>query len=217
MRGFAYYRRFLADRKFVTSALFGAVLLLVALTLNFYAAVYAKEEASNSVTDLILSNTRVFDFHFVFIWGSVIFWIIVVGLCLTRPQRIPFLLKSIALFILTRALFVSLTHIGPFPTQASIDYTRFIGKFTTGGDLFFSGHTGLPFLLALIFWREDALRFFFLASSVVFGIVVLLSHLHYTIDVLAAFFITYSIFHICEFFFPEDRRLFFDGIEMRRE
>jgi hypothetical protein len=41
-----------------------------------------------------------------------------------------------------------------------------------------------------------------------FGIVVLLGHLHYSIDVLSAFFITYSIYHICELFFKTDKKIF---------
>jgi hypothetical protein len=57
-----------------------------------------------------------------------------------------------------------------------------------GGDLFFSGHTGLPFLAALAFWHIPTLRIFYLASTWYFGTVVLLGHYHYSIDVLAALF-----------------------------
>jgi hypothetical protein len=32
--------------------------------------------------------------------------------------------------------------------------------------------------------------------------------LHYSIDVLSAFFITYTIFNICKYFFKEDWQLF---------
>ena len=82
-------------------------------------------------------------------------------------------------------------------------------KFAFGGDLFFSGHTGLPFLMALIFWDNKYLRWIFILTSVMFATVVLLAHLHYSIDVLSAFFITYTIFHIALFLFKKDRRLFF--------
>ncbi|MBI3904685.1 MAG: hypothetical protein HY309_03785 [Pseudomonas fluorescens] len=40
--------------------------------------------------------------------------------------------------------------------------------------------------------------------SVLFGISVLLGHLHYSIDVFGAFFITYSIFCLAKKFFPKD-------------
>ena len=82
-----------------------------------------------------------------------------------------------------------------------------------GNDLFFSGHTGLPFLLALIFWENKKLRFLFLGFSVLFAVVVLLGHLHYSIDVFAAYFITYTIFHICKFLFKKDWQLFLQNKE----
>lgn len=198
-------------REFLISTLWSFLFLLAALAVNFYATLYAKEEASNPVTDIILSNTQVYNFDFIFIWGAVALWAFVVALCCFTPRRIPFVTKSVALFILIRSLFISLTHIGPFPDQIFVDYTSFVGNFTAGSDLFFSGHTGLPFLLALIFWKEVALRYCFLISSILFGIIVLLSHVHYSIDVASAFFITYSIFHLAEYFFPKDRWFFENG------
>jgi len=46
-----------------------------------------------------------------------------------------------------------------------------------------------------------------LAASLIFGAAVLFGHLHYSIDVFAAFFITYAIFHIAQKFFPKDYKL----------
>jgi membrane-associated phospholipid phosphatase len=121
-------------------------------------------------------------------------------------------MKSIAVFTLIRSVFVSITHISPFPTHAiitSVFFNKevFYGIFT-GNDLFFSGHTGIPFLLALMFWENKTLRIIFLGFSLMFAMVVLLGHLHYSIDVLSAFFITYTIFDICKFFFKKDWKLF---------
>ncbi|MDP2670532.1 MAG: hypothetical protein Q8O99_06590 [bacterium] len=41
-----------------------------------------------------------------------------------------------------------------------------------------------------------------------FGVIVLLGHLHYSIDVLAAFFITYAINDINKLIFVHDKRVF---------
>lgn len=183
-------------------------LLLVSLVINYYAGTYATSRASNWVTDVILNNIPVFDVDWFFVYGAVAFWIFIIGLCVVKPHRIPFTVKSISLFILVRSVFVSLTHIGPFPTQITLDVSNLLSKFTFGGDLFFSGHTGLPFLMALVFWDNRPLRIFFILCSVAFGIVVLLGHLHYSIDVLGAFFITYSIYRLCELFFKKDKALF---------
>ncbi len=198
------------DRNFVTSLLVGLLFLFISLVINFIAGTYATEKASLPVTDIILSNIRVFDVDAIFIYGPVIFWTFAGLVLLYNPKKIPFTLKSIALFVVVRSIFISLTHIGPFPTQAIISSSDFFSKFTFGGDLFFSGHTGLPFLMALIFWREKELRYIFITSSLIFGAVVLMGHLHYSIDVLAAFFITYTIFHMAEFFFKKERSMFLD-------
>jgi len=81
-------------------------------------------------------------------------------------------------------------------------------RLNVGSDMFFSGHTGMPFLLALMFWEDKLARYISLTASCIFGAAVLFGHLHYSIDVFAAFFITYTIFQIAQKFFPEDYRLF---------
>jgi hypothetical protein len=198
-----YFSNF-KDQSFRRSLSISIILLVISLFINFYAGVYATERASNSVTDIILSNIPVLDVDGVFIYGSWLLAIFITYLCIRRPNQTPFILKSISLFILIRDVFITLTHIGPFPTQITIDPKSFINYFVFGGDLFFSGHTGLPFLLALIFWENKRLRLIFLGSSIAFAVIVLLGHLHYTIDVLSAFFISFGIYHLSRKWFRND-------------
>ena len=209
----AGYKRYFTDRRFLASSFVAFLMLFASLVINFYAGIYATEKASGAVTDIILSNTRVFDVDGIFIYGPVALSVLLAFMLLHKPHRIPFMLKSIGLFITIRAIFISLTHIGPFPTHIMIPPSNFITDFTPGGDLFFSGHVGLPFLLALIFWDEPFLRILFIACSLVFGAIVLMAHLHYSIDVLSAFFITYSIYRLAQIFFKKDGRLFAAGLE----
>jgi membrane-associated phospholipid phosphatase len=208
------YRTYFADKKFIITFLSGLVLLMASLVVQFYISIYVERSASVPVTDIILSNTRFYDVGGIFVWGAILLTIIGAFVVLRKPNYAPFAMKSIAIFTFIRSVFISLTHISPFPTRALIDspfFNRevFNGIFT-GNDLFFSGHTGIPFLLALIFWENKILRIVFLSFSVMFAIVVLLGHLHYSIDVLSAFFITYSIFHICKFLFKKDWQLFLE-------
>ena len=197
---------YLTSKRYVISIIDGFIFLLLSLIANFYAGQFATFKAGNSVKDIILSNIPVYDVHEIFIYGPVIMWVVLLFYCINKPHKIPFILKSIALFILVRSTFVSLTHIGPFPDRLIIDSggADWIRLFTFGGDLFFSAHTGLPFLLALIFWNEKVLRVLFIATSVFFGIIVLMGHLHYSIDVLSAFFITYAIYNIAKWLFKND-------------
>lgn len=174
----------------------------------FSAIGYATTRASNSVTDLILSNTPVFDVGWLFVSGTFLF-IALAGLITFRfPHRIPFTLFALALFFSIRGVFISLTHLAPFPVEATLDVATIFSRIFLGSDQFFSGHTGAPFLFALIYWSHPQLRSIFLAWSVFFAIIILLGHLHYSIDVLAAFFITYSIFVMATRLFPKTYKLF---------
>jgi hypothetical protein len=198
------YKTLFRDRKFLSSVVAGIIFLTISLFINYYAGTYATEVASNPVTDVILSNTRVYDLDGAFIYGTLLFFSVLLLTCLSKPKNIPFVFKSTALFYVIRSIFISLTHIGPFPSQLVI-HSDILSKITFGGDLFFSGHTGLPFLIALIFWRDKLIRYVFLFFSFSAAIIVLLAHMHYTIDVLSAWFITYTIFHIAEFIFQKDK------------
>jgi len=202
------YTSHFSDKKFVGTFVFSFILLIASLIVNFYASLYAARVASAPVTDIILSNIRVYDVDTVFIYGPWIMWIFVLIVTFSRPYRIPFIVKNIALFVLIRSFFITLTHIGPFPTSILMSSTKLITNFTSGGDLFFSAHTGLPFLMTLVFWNDKFMRYIMLITSISFGIVVLMGHLHYTIDVVAAFFITYSIYSIACVFFKKEKILF---------
>jgi hypothetical protein len=61
--------------------------------------------------------------------------------------------------------------------------------------------------MALLYWDNKVLRTSFVALSIIFAAVVLMGHLHYSIDVLAAFFITYAIYGIAEKAFDEDMKM----------
>lgn len=178
-------------------------LFAVSVAATHYASRYAEIKASNHVEDLILSNTPVINFEFVFVELAIALMLFVVALCIKYSRGSPFIIKTISLFILIRAGFVSLTHIGPFPTRLDIE-SNLLDFITSGNDLFFSGHTGLPFLIALIFWNHKYLRALFVGAAGLFGTIVLLAHLHYSIDVFAAFFITYAIYHISLKLFKAD-------------
>ena len=206
------YKICFSDKAFILSFLSGLVLLILSLVAQFYSSVYATNVSSAYVTDIILSNTKAYDLDGTFIYGTVLLFLVALIVGLSKSNYLPFLMKSVAIFTLIRSVFVSLTHIGPFISRIEINSFIFADHFWetifTGNDLFFSGHTGIPFLFALIFWHNKKLRFVFLGFSIMFAIVVLLGHIHYSIDVLSAFFITYGIFQICKYLFKKDWELF---------
>jgi hypothetical protein len=206
------YKNHFSDKSFLVSFFSGLILLGISLIMQFFISGYVNSLPNAPVADLILSNIRVYDVDLIFVYGSVLLLFTGLFIGLSRPNYLPFVMKSVALFTLIRSVFVSLTHISAFPTHLIITSTFFnkevFNGIFTGNDLFFSGHTGLPFLLALMFWDNKKLRFLFLGFSILFAIVVLLGHIHYSIDVLSAYFITFSIFQICKFLFKKDWELF---------
>jgi len=206
------YKFYFSNKKFVWSFILGNIFLGTSLFVQYTASNYSTRVSSNHVTDIILSNIRVYDVDALFVWGAVLLLVAGIYLAVKNINYAPFMMKSIALFTIIRSIFVSLTHISPFPTQATISSTFFqhswFNGIFNGNDLFFSGHTGVPFLLALIFWDNKKLRYMFLGFSLVLGTVVLLGHFHYSIDVFAAYFITFSIFSICKFLFKKDLETF---------
>ena len=205
------YRFHLSRSEYRTSALVSIVAFFASVVVSFYAIAYATERASSSVTDIILSNIPAFDVDALFAVGTILLIAFIVALVLAHPKRLPYVLNSLTVFFLIRSVFITLTHIGPFPLTAepSTDWGTLLNHFLFSSDLFFSAHTGVPFLMALIFWKEKSLRYIFLGWSVYMAVVVLLGHYHYSIDVASAYFITYTIFCIVEWLFPKDRALFY--------
>jgi hypothetical protein len=202
-------------KSYVRMVVGGVIFFVFALTLNYFAGSYATNNQSNTVNDLFLDILPLLDVSLIFVYGSLLYWAIIVCILVQRIKEIPFFLKAFAMFSMMRSAFIVLTHLGPYPHPPITDPFSLLKSFTFGGDLFFSGHTGAPFLMALLYWRVPALRRFSLITSIVFGITVLLGHLHYSIDVFAAFFITYGVYHMAIYFFPEEYALFSESISER--
>lgn len=192
-------------------SLYVAFLILgLSLIFQYYAGAYSNHVATQYVGDLLLDHLPVVNLNFIIVEGAL--WAIFLSalLVLAKPRYIIFTLKSLAVFLAIRAVFVAVTHLGIYPGGVVPGPGFFDQLYVALGlqtGYFFSGHTGLPILLALIFWNEKLWRFIYLALSAIFGISVLLAHVHYSIDVLAAPFMTYSIYKLSEFLFKDDRAL----------
>lgn len=212
----AEHRSCWTDPAFRASVLRGVLFLISSLVINYVAGTYTSLHAGHAVRDIVLDRVPTLPVDFIFIDGAFIFWAFVVAILLSAPRTIPFVLNTLSLFIVIRSFFVVLTHIGPPADEAVLDPNRIMDSFTFAGDLFFSGHTGFPFLLCLTFWENRTLRLVFLVSSAIFALAVLLGHLHYSIDVFAAFFITDSIFRIAQRTFPEDYAMLSSRIRLWR-
>ena len=88
--------------------------------------------------------------------------------------------------------------INPIPTLTSSVANIYLTK-----DLFFSGHTSSTFLLWLYVRSYRRIGAMALAAHLFIVATVFLSHLHYTIDVIGAWAITFSVFTLSEAWFKK--------------
>jgi hypothetical protein len=183
--------------------LFGISFLLLVLSamIHYYAGKYVQTAGVSIVKDIFLDNIPPVDLTFIFVWV----WLAIVVLLFMyplflKPRAISDTISHFSLLIITRSFFIMLTHLKNPLDAIPISFPGLLNKMAFENDLFFSGHTAVPFLGFLLF-KGSPIRYVFLALSILMGITVLLMHHHYTIDVLAAYFITYGIFKIGKFVF----------------
>jgi hypothetical protein len=86
----------------------------------------------------------------------------------------------------------------------------FVEYFGTGKlltkDLFFSGHTATLFLLLLIVDKKG-IKMVFLLASIAVGAALLIQHVHYTVDVIAAPFFSYGAYRLIKLFGNNELKL----------
>lgn len=175
--------------------------------INYRAVLYVHEIPVVSVDDLILNNIPTLDLSFMYTFGIyfVAIFMFVYPLFF-KPELVPFTIKTVAAFVAIRAGFISLTHLGApanfFQLPQFEDQPGVFRIFYTN-DLFFSGHTGFPFLGALLFWENRFIRWLLVSMSIAQAFTVLFMHVHYSIDVFSAYFITYSIYIVSDKIFNE--------------
>ncbi len=177
----------------------GLTALALALVLNYHLGRYSHflGAQAHPAPDLLFRLLPLVDMRFFFVWGFAAFMALAVGAALLRePKRIGSIAFSFALLIAVRSVCINLTSLRlPYEALPISGYSLFdiVGsKLTFEHDLFFSSHTAMPFLAFLIY-RGRTLKLAFLGFSLLMGATVLLSRLHYSIDVFAAFPITYAL------------------------
>ena len=151
------------------------------------------------------------------IWLAV-YLPLTVALAFTEPRRWVRYMVTGGLVSLARGVTIALTGLGvPDPAHAGpgigardfgtalAELLSPLGVFDRGAiaayltkDLFFSGHVATTFLLWLYLRRRSPLAPIALAANLAVTASVLLSHIHYSIDVVGAWAITFAIFVLRE-------------------
>jgi membrane-associated phospholipid phosphatase len=122
-------------------------------------------------------------------FGLIYFSVIVALISIIdKPRYMFFALQTYGLMLLFRLTVMYFTPLNA-PEKLIPLHDPFVQMFGSGviltKDLFFSGHTATMFILFLIV-RNLKLKALFLITTFLVGLAVLLQHVHYTVDVLAA-------------------------------
>ncbi len=183
---------------------FQAILFLI-LVLSFtfifkYFFDFVESRSGSYLNDPLLNTIPSYDVSWVvffFLYSGIL-----LGLWyhLAHPKTILITFQTYVLVTLVRLCTITL-----FPLEPPDGYIPlrepFVQLFTTNGqiiskDLFFSGH--MSTILSLYFSsHRKYIRTFLLFCSFMIGAMVLLQHVHYTIDVIVAVPATFVVYYFC--------------------
>jgi hypothetical protein len=173
-----------------------SVLFVVALYADYRCGVYVTFRPGVQVPDLILDRLPSIDLSFLFTYG---YMTLIMGMFLypmfRRIRMLHVVAIQFSLLLIIRSLFMIFTHVATPAGAVPVHFPGFFSHLYFENDMFFSGHTAMPFLGFYLF-RPSRLRYVYLVGSIVMGLVVLAMHLHYSIDVLGAFFMTYCSYQM---------------------
>jgi membrane-associated phospholipid phosphatase len=186
------------EQRFRNKTFIALILVAIILTLlpTFFAFIEKRE--GMVLQDFVLDAIPAMDVSvptFVIIWSIVL-------LVFYRIYQNPHLFLVVAygfiLMCILRILTISMLPLNP--PAGLIVLKDPIANIAYGGngifitkDLFYSGHTGNMFLFFLCLERKWD-KIFALTASFLVGILVMIQHIHYSIDVIAAFIFTYFIY-----------------------
>ena len=181
------------NKTFVALVLVAIILLL----LPYFFAFIEKREGM-VLHDFVLDAIPAKDVSiptFIIIWSVVL---LVFYRIYQNPSIFLVVAYGFILMCIARVLTISLLPLNPPPGLITLKDP--IANIAYGGkgifitkDLFYSGHTGNMFLFFLCLQAKWD-KIIALAASFMVGILVLIQHIHYSVDVIAAFIFTYFLY-----------------------
>ncbi len=189
-----YWRNKLFRNKLALGILI--LVLLVAFLPYYFAFIEARRGIQlNDIVLNYIDSANVSVPTFIIIW-SLSLWYLYKSA--NDPALILLILWGLNVLFISRIISIYLVPLDPPKDLVElIDpiTNRFYGaKFITK-DLFFSGHTATLVCLSLCL-RKRKDQLIVLTGGIIVGILVLVQHVHYTIDVIAAFVFPYFIIKI---------------------
>ena len=184
------------QKYFKQQIIIGFIILLIVLAFFPFFFSYIEKKEGTLLNDFVLDFIPSYNLSiaiFTTIWSMGLLLVI---RCVQQPKILLLFLWGFILLSISRFISISLLPLQPpnglielkDPLSNSFYGTKFITK-----DLFYSGHTATQYLMFLCLQKKWD-KIITLASTLAIGIMVLIQHVHYTIDVVFALPITYMVF-----------------------
>ena len=189
---------YLLDKSFRTKFLITIILLAIILFSLATFLAYNEARPGFSFNDPFLATFNAVDVTWLTFGLIYLGLIIALSFLLFNPDRMLLALQSYTLVAALRLIMIYFLplnaplHIIPLKDP----FVEFFGGGTTLlRDLFFSGHASTMFLFFLTA-KSKKLKTVFLICTILIAACVLIQHVHYTIDVVAAPFFAYTSYRI---------------------
>ncbi len=190
----------LQNIKFRYSSIITISVLAIVLFLVTQFLAYNEQRFGFSFNDPILSLFKPIDvtwFTFIIMYGALPVTLIAIS---KYPKIFILAMQTYIVMITFRVFCMFMLPLNP-PVDIIILEDPFIAFFSTGAtfkkDLFFSGHTATMFLMYLCL-NKGIIKNLMLVSTLLIGGLVLLQHVHYSIDVFAAPIFAYTSYRIAK-------------------
>lgn len=178
----------------------GLSLLLFSGVLSYLVGMFLDEHYPNPVEpeDVILDNIKEQHF-FVIVYEIFIpiqLGLLIFGLYKDRFVRAGEVMGRYGLFYILRSISMLVTPLGQLQDPLVNGSNPFLAPIFYKG-MFFSGHTGLAFLVFFFDnGKNKVLKILKLFIAVAIGISLILSHSHYSIDIIGGFLAAYFVSHV---------------------
>ncbi len=190
-------------RSFRTRTIAGIICLLAILIFfPFFFGLIEARKGGIELTDPLLYSIPAIDLSvpiFLIIYSTTIFTLY---RCWKDPSVFIIFLWSYIILCLLRIISITMLPLEPpsdlVQLRDPITYLIY-GNESVTKDLFFSGHTATQFLMFLCLKKKTD-RTILLVSTILIAIMVLLQHVHYTVDVVVAPVITYLAYWLTKSF-----------------
>jgi hypothetical protein len=176
----------------------GLLVFLIIFTCLPFFFFYIEQRRGILLNDWILRTIPPYNVSaliFICIWATLL---LTLARAFKEPDFFLLMLYSYSMVCIFRYVTMSLvpleTPAGLIPLVDPLSNLFYGKKFITK-DLFFSGHTSTLFLMHLCFKRKSD-KYFSLITTILVGALVLIQHVHYTVDVIAAPIFTFIAFKI---------------------